>query len=349
LGPAAGFSRAFGLLALWREVPVHIHGASFAFIHARAESSRRQKWMDCGVNKTSEARSLVPIVTPLLAAWMTEPSDNVGAAEAADAVDENPHLNLLLLPSDVLALMLSALANVSCVARFGHVSHASLAIVRDARFIALCASKMNVPPPADDSHALKKLAMHQAVLENIGALPWLLFKPGGAELKPGEDPRCARAATLLRRFDDATLEIEGHAAAAAPVDTAQSLSHNRAIAVLRALLGRGAPRQRLAARAWGRQLSVGWPDDETTARAEVYFELRGEHIPARPVEYCCSMLPPAISEHDWPSVTALERSSVGGGGSGGGRERPPDITSRRGLLQMMRQVRAEKQGSRPVA
>ena len=57
---------------------------------------------------------------------MSEPSDNVG--EAADAVDEDPQLNLLLLPSDVLALMLSALANVSCVARFGHVSHASLAI-----------------------------------------------------------------------------------------------------------------------------------------------------------------------------------------------------------------------------
>lgn len=121
-----------------------------------------------------------------------EPLPIVGAgalpANMDDALHEEPPPNVLSLPIDVLAIVLSSLANVCCsaIAQFGTTCHISLAIVKDSRFIALCAHKMNVPPPMDGSHALETLAMHQAVLENIGTLPWLLFKPGGAELKPGE-------------------------------------------------------------------------------------------------------------------------------------------------------------------
>tara|TARA_B110001452_G_C15195192_1_gene414873 strand:+ start:56 stop:1162 length:1107 start_codon:yes stop_codon:yes gene_type:complete len=223
--------------------------------------------------------------------------------DAAPA-EENALLSLLSLPSDLLSLILSwvALADVGGVVRFGLTSRATLASVGDEKLARLCADVLvhynRVTPMLIIAHtsiggapsrvvtpSLELLALHQAVEENVGSMIWLLFKPGTDELMPGEAPRLARVALLLQRFKGAKVEVEAHAAAEAPVATAEALSRNRAIAVVKELYGRCGQEDRLQARAWGRRHSVHWPPDETSARAEVYFALRESFVPHRPHDY----------------------------------------------------------------
>lgn len=303
------------------------------------------------------------------------------------AGQENAAPSMLSLPSDLQQLVLSfvALADVCGVAQFGLTCRAAAGrvlrngdditrlcadvLTQSGRVTSLCvrsqeggyahthaqgteAEACHVPP-RDGMPSLQLLALHQAVEENLGAMTWLLFKPGTDELKPGEAPRLARAATLLRRFEGAKLQVEAHAAAAAPVDTADKLSHDRALVVLRELLQRGVQRERLQARAWGRRHSVHWPDDATTARVEIFFELREWFVPSRSHEYTelkDAVQPISRSVWPWPAADAASAAGRGGsvGGGGGTAARPMD-TSRRGLLNMVRQVRAEKESSRTPA
>ena len=258
--------------------------------------------------------------------------------EAAGSEDDSPR-HVLSLPSDVLTTVLSmaALIDVRIVARFDATCRAAHMIVQDAvvREQLLCANELG----SSNAPSLEGLAVRQAVLENIGALSWLVFQPGGAQLQPGEAPRLARAATILRRHTRAVLEIEAHAAGVAPTDIAESLAHSRASAVLRELLKCGAPREQLRARAWGRRLSASWPDEPTAARAEIYFELSGERFPHRPLEYDHASLPAQeVSASDCqPTPPPVDAHA--------GVSRAPD-TTRRGLLLMVRQVRSEKEGGR---
>ena len=273
---------------------------------------------------------------------MADETAAAAAAAAAAALTTSPAApptSLLSIPTDVLALVVShvARADVRCVAWFGAACRAWHAVVKDPGLIELCEAEMRLPRAAGSrALSVQMLALHEAVRDNIGDNSWLVFRPGHAELKPGEAPRLARAATLLRRFEGVQLEIEGHAAAAAPDDKADSLARSRTMLVLRAMLERGTPRERLQARVWGRRLSADWPDEPATARAEIYFACGGERFPARPTAYdeFAPTVPPLSPRH-WPPVG--ERS----GGAAGGVRPPPD-TSRRGLLQMVRQVRAEK-------
>ena len=185
---------------------------------------------------------------------------------------EDLPLSVLTLPIDALAYVMSlvALAEVRGVARFGVACRAARALATNTQLIARMVRELGAPEGiGTQPSALEGLAIHQAVLENIGTCGWFIFKPGSAELESGETPRLSRAATLMRRHAGCFLAIETHAAAAAPDEAADKLAGDRAGVVLRTLLGRTVPRAQLRVRAWGRRLSsaANWADEPTSARA----------------------------------------------------------------------------------
>lgn len=77
------------------------------------------------------------------------------------------------------------------------------------------------------------------------------FSPGEAVMAPGSGALLDRLAEILERCEGARIEIGGHTDDRGPAELNQRLSRARAEAVLDALLERGVPLGRLAARGYG--------------------------------------------------------------------------------------------------
>ncbi|CAK0840864.1 unnamed protein product [Prorocentrum cordatum] len=116
----------------------------------------------------------------------------------------------------------------------------------------------------------------------------------------GTDPRAVTmplidgAAVVGKRFPRVRLHVDAHVGKAAPGFIAKTCSLHRARVVLRALASRGVAEGQLSSTAWGKQVQLCWsePDDDTAARAEVYFSLGGREFPPRPGYYGLVASPP---------------------------------------------------------
>lgn len=96
----------------------------------------------------------------------------------------------------------------------------------------------------------------------IAAAP-ISFSPGEAVMEPGSDALLDRLAEILGRCKGARIEIGGHTDDRGPAELNQRLSRARAEAVLDALLERGVPLARLAARGYGEDQPVASNATET--------------------------------------------------------------------------------------
>ncbi|CAK0851451.1 unnamed protein product, partial [Prorocentrum cordatum] len=95
------------------------------------------------------------------------------------------------------------------------------------------------------------------------------------------------AAAVCRRYPRLRLHVDAHTGTGAPAIIARTCSLRRAKAVVHALASRGVGGERLSSTAWGKRLAAVWPepDDDTAARAEVYFCMDGREFPPRPGYY----------------------------------------------------------------
>lgn len=109
------------------------------------------------------------------------------------------------------------------------------------------------------------------------------FRAGGATLVPeGDVPLSAVATYLAEKSYISTLRIEGHVEGGADP---QSLSEARAIAVARALIGKGVDCHRLVVVGFGDTKPVAAPGDAANTRVEfVNVALRGRLIGGMPAD-----------------------------------------------------------------
>jgi OOP family OmpA-OmpF porin len=89
----------------------------------------------------------------------------------------------------------------------------------------------------------------------VKALP-IVFAPGSAVFETGSREALDRLGETLRRCDSGRIEIGGHTDSQGSKGLNQRLSRARAEAVLDALLARGVPLDRLAARGYGEEQPV---------------------------------------------------------------------------------------------
>jgi outer membrane protein OmpA-like peptidoglycan-associated protein len=79
----------------------------------------------------------------------------------------------------------------------------------------------------------------------------LQFPSGSAELPDGELPTLDRIAELFKQRPDLTARVEGHTDSLGSAEVNQTLSQQRAEAVMQALAERGVDAARLSARGYG--------------------------------------------------------------------------------------------------
>jgi len=110
---------------------------------------------------------------------------------------------------------------------------------------------------------------------------------GGIQAKPLCLPLLDGTAELLKRHEHLYLHIDAHTGAGAPAGIATSCAHRRAQGVMRELGNRGVDIERLSGTSWGKKVASVWsePEDDTAARAELYFSFRGREFPSREAYY----------------------------------------------------------------
>ena len=97
--------------------------------------------------------------------------------------------------------------------------------------------------------------------EVVTARP-IAFSPGEAVFEPGGGATLDRLSGILKRCEAARIEIGGHTDSRGPEALNQRLSRQRAEAVLDALIARGVPLARLAARGYGEAEPVATNETE---------------------------------------------------------------------------------------
>lgn len=110
---------------------------------------------------------------------------------------------------------------------------------------------------------------------------------GGTDVQPITRRLLSSAAKITRRHPRIRVHVDSHTGAAAPSGIAQGVSQRRAEAVVEELVTRGVEASKLSHTAWGRRVSSRWsePENETAARAELYFRIDGLEFPRRPAYY----------------------------------------------------------------
>lgn len=103
----------------------------------------------------------------------------------------------------------------------------------------------------------------------------VLFATGRAELHPGAARTLNQLATFMKENPERLIEIEGHTDAMGSDAANQVLSERRAIAVKNALIQRGVPLERMAARGLGESKPVASNDSaegrQQNRRVEIIF------------------------------------------------------------------------------
>jgi hypothetical protein len=111
---------------------------------------------------------------------------------------------------------------------------------------------------------------------------------GGTDVRPVSKPLLDSAALLGRRHRHLQFQVEAHVGQTAPAGVATMTAQARAMSVMLELGNRGISEDRVNMRAWGRKVSTAWEEqeeDETAARAELFFCFGGAEFPVREAYY----------------------------------------------------------------
>lgn len=110
---------------------------------------------------------------------------------------------------------------------------------------------------------------------------------GGTEVKPVTRPLLDLAVGLGRRHAGLRLHVDAHTGAGAPPGIAVGCAQRRAQAVMQDLCRRGVDSDRLSGTPWGKKVAMVWsePEDDTAARAELFFRFGSKEFPRREAYY----------------------------------------------------------------
>eukprot|EP00448_Togula_jolla_P013391 CAMPEP_0170584646 /NCGR_PEP_ID=MMETSP0224-20130122/8794_1 /TAXON_ID=285029 /ORGANISM="Togula jolla, Strain CCCM 725" /LENGTH=247 /DNA_ID=CAMNT_0010908083 /DNA_START=110 /DNA_END=853 /DNA_ORIENTATION=+ len=164
---------------------------------------------------------------------------------------------------------------------------------------------------------------------------------GGLDVRPVTRPLLAGAANLAQRYPRMRFHVDAHTGAGAPSGIATATAQRRAQRIMRDLVDRGVEKERLSSLAWGRRASSVWsePEDDTAARAELFFRLDGNEFPDRPGYY--DLVPPEKRPQAGESLQESESSDENDGGA---RARSNGPTQMLALLHLLRLQRPGPEG-----
>jgi len=134
---------------------------------------------------------------------------------------------------------------------------------------------------------LEEIAVGQSVDRLCSRAPSLnhLYFPYGGGLNVLAETRhlLHGAACLAKRHPLLTIQIDAHVGAGAPREIATSVSNARACSISQDLSNLGVRAQQITFTAWGKKISSKWsePEDDTAARAELFFCLASHEFPVR--------------------------------------------------------------------
>jgi hypothetical protein len=129
---------------------------------------------------------------------------------------------------------------------------------------------------------------------------------GGTNVRPLSKPLLDSAALLGRRYRQLQFQVDAHVGQTAPAGAATMTAQARATAIMVELGNRGLVQDRVSMRAWGRKVSSAWQEeeeDETAARAELFFRLGGVEFPLRDAYY------DLVPEDKKPPIGTIEEPS----------------------------------------
>jgi len=139
---------------------------------------------------------------------------------------------------------------------------------------------------ADQCRTLEELAIGFEVekLCSSGTQNHLYFPYGGGlEVRAITRPLLRGAAKVAQRHEGLKLHIDAHTGAGAPSGIATATARRRAEQVIQDLEEIGVSSDRCSMTPWGKRVSSLWsePEDDTAARAELFFQFRSKEFPRR--------------------------------------------------------------------
>jgi hypothetical protein len=106
---------------------------------------------------------------------------------------------------------------------------------------------------------------------------------GGTQILEETRPLLDKVVTLCRRHRELKILIDAHVGVGAPSGIATSTSARRCESVTQELVELGVRAGKVTKTAWGKRISSVWdePEDDTAARAEVFFRIGSKEFPKR--------------------------------------------------------------------